>query len=120
MVTIIADNYFGYCKKEVKTQISFAANLFGTVRGGARRRRDRVRHLRAGRRNSTPDRTVSLRARPRSTKRMRLLGDRVEQQPEGYAVDRNYPERLLRSRRRLFQRARGLRPLARDGERASI
>src|SRR4051794_1550402 len=29
MVTIITDNYFGYCKKEVKTQISFAANLFG-------------------------------------------------------------------------------------------
>ena len=29
MVTLIADNYFGYCKKEVKTQISFAANLFG-------------------------------------------------------------------------------------------
>ena len=30
MVTIIADNYYGYCKKEVKTQISFAANLFGS------------------------------------------------------------------------------------------
>ena len=29
MVTILADNYFGYCKKEVKTQISFAANLYG-------------------------------------------------------------------------------------------
>ena len=29
MVTIIADNYFGYCKKEVKTQISMSANLFG-------------------------------------------------------------------------------------------
>ena len=29
MVTIIADNYYGYCKKEVKTQISFAANLYG-------------------------------------------------------------------------------------------
>src|SRR5688572_24044252 len=29
MVTIIADNYFGYCKKEVKTQISFSANLYG-------------------------------------------------------------------------------------------
>lgn len=27
IVTIIADNYFGYCKKEVKTQISYAANL---------------------------------------------------------------------------------------------
>ena len=29
IVTVIADNYFGYCKKEVKTQISFAANLHG-------------------------------------------------------------------------------------------
>ncbi|MEO7597807.1 MAG: hypothetical protein ABIV50_02675, partial [Opitutus sp.] len=29
VVTMISDNYFGYCKKEVKTQISFAANLLG-------------------------------------------------------------------------------------------
>lgn len=29
MVTLIADNYFGYCKKEVKTQLSYAANLMG-------------------------------------------------------------------------------------------
>lgn len=29
MVTLIADNYYGYCKKEVKTQISFSANLQG-------------------------------------------------------------------------------------------
>jgi hypothetical protein len=29
IVTLIADNYFGYCKKEVKTQISYAANLLG-------------------------------------------------------------------------------------------
>ncbi len=29
VVTLIADNYFGYCKKEVKTQIGFAANLYG-------------------------------------------------------------------------------------------
>lgn len=29
IVTVIADNYFGYCKKEVKTQLSYAANLFG-------------------------------------------------------------------------------------------
>lgn len=29
IVTAIADNYFGYCKKEVKTQISFSANLHG-------------------------------------------------------------------------------------------
>ena len=31
IVTLIADNYFGYCKKEVKTQISYAANLFGNA-----------------------------------------------------------------------------------------
>ena len=31
IVTIIADNYFGYCKKEVKTQIGYSANLFGCV-----------------------------------------------------------------------------------------
>ena len=29
IVTLIADNYFGYCKKEVKTQISYSANLYG-------------------------------------------------------------------------------------------
>lgn len=29
IVTLISDNYFGYCKKEVKTQISYAANLSG-------------------------------------------------------------------------------------------
>ena len=29
IVTLIADNYYGYCKKEVKTQISYSANLYG-------------------------------------------------------------------------------------------
>ncbi len=40
IVTIIADNYYGYCKKEVKTHISYSANLFGNAEeehsGGAR------------------------------------------------------------------------------------
>lgn len=31
IVTLIADNYYGYCKKEVKTQISYATNLFGNA-----------------------------------------------------------------------------------------
>ncbi len=31
IVTLIADNYYGYCKKEVKTQISYAANLYGSA-----------------------------------------------------------------------------------------
>jgi hypothetical protein len=29
VVTIIADNYFGYCKKETKTQLSYATNVIG-------------------------------------------------------------------------------------------
>jgi hypothetical protein len=29
IATVIADNYFGYSKKEVKTMISYASNLFG-------------------------------------------------------------------------------------------
>ncbi|WP_321288874.1 hypothetical protein [uncultured Sunxiuqinia sp.] len=28
-ITLIADNYYGYCKKEVKTMIGYSANLFG-------------------------------------------------------------------------------------------
>ncbi len=31
IVTLIADNYYGYCKKEVKTQISYSANLLGNA-----------------------------------------------------------------------------------------
>ncbi len=31
IVTLISDNYYGYCKKEVKTQLSYAANLYGNV-----------------------------------------------------------------------------------------
>ena len=54
MVTIIADNYYGYCKKEVKTQISFAANLFGHVRRGACGRRHRVSPPMCSARISTP------------------------------------------------------------------
>ncbi|EFC45152.1 hypothetical protein NAEGRDRAFT_77359 [Naegleria gruberi] len=29
ILTIIADNYFGYCKKEVKSQMTYATNLYG-------------------------------------------------------------------------------------------
>ncbi len=60
MVTIIADNYFGYCKKEVKTQISYAANLFGLCEeehaGGAHR----LPQPTSWARNSTPAAPCSL------------------------------------------------------------
>lgn len=28
-ISVVADNYFGFCKKEIKSVISFAANLRG-------------------------------------------------------------------------------------------
>ena len=90
MVTIIADNYYGYCKKEVKTQISFAANLFGICEeehaGGALAFATYVvgQEFRA-------DRTISLRMVAYADA-MKLLDGMVDRRPEGYAVDRRFPE----------------------------
>lgn len=93
MVTVIADNYFGYCKKEVKTQISFAANLYGNCEeehaGGALAFPSYVigYDFRAG---STERSTVLLKD-VSFAESMQLLGDRVQLQPEGYATDRSFP-----------------------------
>ena len=109
MVTVIADNYYGYCKKEVKTQISFAANLYGLCEeehaGGAMAFATYVlgQDFHAGR-------TVSLK-KATFEQGMDLLGDMVERKPEGYAIDRRYPGDLLRSGRRGVQRSRRLRDL---------
>ena len=89
MVTIIADNYYGYCKKEVKTQISFAANLFGLCEeehaGGALAFATYV----IGQ-EFYANLTVSLK-KAAFADAMRLLEGMVEQQPEGYAVDLRFP-----------------------------
>ena len=88
MVTIIADNYYGYCKKEVKTQISFAANLYGLCEeehaGGAIAFATYVlgQEFRASN-------AVSLK-KARFSDAMRLLGSLVDVRPEGCAVDRTY------------------------------
>src|SRR5277367_2506431 len=90
MVTILADNYYGYCKKEVKTQISYAANIFGLAEeehaGGAIAFATYVlgTEFFAGR-------TVSLK-KATFEQGMALLGDLVERQPEGYAIDHRFPE----------------------------
>ncbi len=89
MVTIIADNYYGYCKKEVKTQISFAANLFGNAEeehaGGAIAYPSYVLGY-----EFLAGRTVILKD-ANFLESMALLGDRVEVKPEGYAVDTRFP-----------------------------
>jgi hypothetical protein len=89
MVTLIADNYFGYCKKEVKTQIGYAANLYGLCEeehaGGALAFATYVLGQ-----EFFADRTVSLKAATFASA-MELLGDLVERQPQGYAIDRRFP-----------------------------
>jgi hypothetical protein len=90
MVTILADNYFGYCKKEVKTQIGFSANLFGLAEeehsGGAL----------AFSTYSLGDRFLAdarlMRTDHRFLEAVQLLGDSVELHPTGYATDKTYPE----------------------------
>ncbi len=90
MVTIIADNYYGYCKKEVKTQISYAANLFGLAEeehaGGAIAFATYVLGT-----EFFAARTVSLK-KATFEQAMTLLGDLVELRPQGYAVDRLFPD----------------------------
>ncbi|HME10100.1 MAG TPA: hypothetical protein VKG25_23790 [Bryobacteraceae bacterium] len=90
VVTLIADNYYGYCKKEVKAQISFSANLYGLCEeehaGGAIAFPAYVlgQQFYAGRTVLTKKVTF--------LEAMHWLGDRVEIKPEHYAVDRRYPD----------------------------
>jgi len=89
IVTIIADNYFGYCKKEVKTQISYAANLWGGCEeehaGGALAFPSWVL---GGRYQA--DEVISS-AGPFHEDALALLGDRVVPRPGRWAVDRTFP-----------------------------
>jgi hypothetical protein len=88
IVTLIADNYFGYCKKEVKTQISYAANLYGNAEeehaGGAvvfpsyNLGDEYIPHARY-----SNQRTFAQVAQEHAVA-MHVL-------PEGYGVDRTYP-----------------------------
>jgi hypothetical protein len=91
MVTILADNYFGYCKKEVKTQIGYSANLFGLAEeehaGGAL----------AFATFNLGDRFVSdlvrlVSANHRFAEVLALLGQRAKYHESGYATDAIYPE----------------------------
>ncbi len=85
MLTIIADNYFGYSKKEIKTQISYSSNLLGLTEeehaGGALV----VPSFNLGTR-FVPD--TNLNSKGQTLEQViKLLGDRLELQPEGYAID---------------------------------
>jgi hypothetical protein len=92
IVTVLADNYYGYCKKEVKTQISYAANLFGLAEeehaGGALAFQCHNHGEEYGADSHTrqnPE-TYSF------EKMVERYGALMEVRPEGYAVDRKYPD----------------------------
>jgi phosphoenolpyruvate carboxykinase (diphosphate) len=89
MVTILADNYFGYCKKEVKTQISFSANLYGLAEeehaGGALA----FSAVSLGDQYGAEGRQAS---EHRFADALELLGDSVTVHESGYATDVNFPE----------------------------
>ena len=91
MVTILADNYFGYCKKEVKTQISYAANLYGLAEeehaGGALA----FATYQLG--DAFQGDASEAKASGHSfAQALQSLGDRVQVTPEGYGIDRNHPD----------------------------
>ena len=86
VVTLIADNYYGYCKKEVKTQISYATNLMGGAEeehaGGA------VAHASYSLGDSF--RVDSRRYNGRTFADVaRDYADFVDVQPHGYGIDRH-------------------------------
>ncbi|HEU6447240.1 MAG TPA: hypothetical protein VFV23_02230 [Verrucomicrobiae bacterium] len=90
IVTLIADNYYGYCKKEVKTQISYAANLFGNAEeehaGGAL-----VFSAYDLGEEFSGDAHVKRMGHSFS-EMISLYSDLMELRPEGYAVDKKFPE----------------------------
>ena len=91
MVTILADNYFGYCKKEVKTQIGYSANLFGLAEeehaGGALA----FAAFNLGDR-FLPDLVRVVSANHTFREVLALVGQRATFHPSGYAVDAIHPE----------------------------
>ncbi|NBC83637.1 MAG: hypothetical protein GVY19_09665 [Bacteroidetes bacterium] len=91
VITLIADNYYGYSKKEIKTQISYSANLYGLAEeehaGGA---------IAFPRANFSDKLFGSLfNAKEKNTytfeEAKKLLADKIEVQPENYAIDKKYP-----------------------------
>ncbi len=90
VVTLIADNYYGYSKKEIKTQISYSANLFGLVEeehsGGAvafsrGNMSDKVFGANFTKKFDVPYKFEEAK---------KLLADRIDLQEGNYAIDKKY------------------------------
>ncbi|MGZ5599525.1 MAG: hypothetical protein ACXWFX_02920 [Methylobacter sp.] len=91
IVTIIADNYFGYSKKEIKSHISYSANLYGGAEeehsGGALAfPRVILGEIFLPHASSYISEDYSF------DKICRQLAPVLEVKDQGYAIDRNYPD----------------------------
>lgn len=88
IVTVIADNYYGYSKKEVKTQIGYAANLLGNVEeehaGGA------IAYPTYNLGDEFSDRHQFAGNDLQFDQMVKMYADFMEVHPEGYAIDKNY------------------------------
>lgn len=88
IVTVIADNYFGYSKKEIKTFISYAANLMGNAEeehaGGAL--------IFPSYNQGEGQITKAENFKKSLEETAKLFPEIIEMKPEGYGVDRNYPD----------------------------
>lgn len=89
IVTLIADNYFGYSKKEIKSQISYSANLFGGCEeehsGGALAFPRAILGEIYLPKESDDNEGYSF------DKLCQLLGSTIDIKDEGYAVDKKHP-----------------------------
>jgi len=90
VVTLIADSYFGYCKKEVKTQISYACNLRGNCEeehaGGAVAYPsfDLGQDFALDQNRGDVDHTFA--------EVVERCGEMMTLQPEGYGIDNKYDD----------------------------
>lgn len=91
IVTVIADNYFGYCKKEVKAQISYSTNLMGMAE-----------EEHAGGAICFPSYNLGQQYTDNYAPADYHIDDvvqrepqRFEQQPEGHALDREFDDLVL-------------------------
>lgn len=114
IVTILADNYYGYGKKEVKTQISYSANLFGLCEeehaGGAIAYPAYILGQ-----DFHADRTVSLK-KAKYEDGLKVLGDMVESTTGGFAIDRRYPDIFYVPEDASFHVGEGLIEWRHDGQ----
>ncbi|PKQ60982.1 hypothetical protein [Labilibaculum manganireducens] len=93
VITLIADNYFGYSKKEIKTQISYSANLYGLSEeehsGGA---------IAFPRKNLGDSFSGALfmnnvlKKQYSFDEMVKQFGETMNVHPEGYAVDKEYSD----------------------------